>query len=196
MRSNAMPKLKLISVLAALMLLPLLATADSGWVRFAPDNAGFSAKFPVMPTAQVTRKQDMDNTVWVAKSADGNFMVLMSTTDYWQHIDTQDEMRLDQENFLKAINGTATTSRADPFPGPKRGKKLPSIVFDYQIGDQWTGRSRVIVDGDTAYQNAVMWKQGYEGGSAVLEAFDASFKLVPRKRPAAQAPLEDGSEGK
>lgn len=184
-----MPKLRLTAATAILMLLPLLVWADTGWVTYAPDNAGFSAKFPVMPTPQVTRKQDVDNTVWVAKSADGNFMVLMTTTDYWQHIDADEEMRLDQENFLKAINGTATTSRSDPFPAARGKQRLPSTVFDYQIGDQWTGRSRVIVDGDTAYQSAVMWKQGYDGGGAVLEAFETSFKLVPRTRPAAQAPL-------
>ena len=185
-----MPKLRLTSMAMVLMLLPLLAWADTAWVTMAPDNAGFSAKFPVVPAPQVTRKQDVDTTVWVAKSADGNFMVLMSTTDYWQHIDAANEMRLDQENFLKAINGTATTTTPDPFPAARGKQKLPSTVFDYQIGDQWSGRSRVIVDGDTAYQSAVMWKQGYDGGGAVLEAFEASFKLVPRKRAAAQAPLE------
>lgn len=188
-----MHKLRLASMFVVLSLLPLLAAGDAGWVTYAPDNAGFSAKFPVMPTPQVTRKQDVDNTVWIAKSADGNFMVLMTTTDYWQHIEAEEEMRLDQENFLKAINGSASSSTHDPFPAAKGKKKLPSIVFDYQIGDQWTGRSRVIVDGDTAYQSAVMWKQGYDGGSAVLEAFESSFKLVPRQRPAAQAPLDNPS---
>jgi hypothetical protein len=186
-----MRKLKLASTFAALSLLPLLAAGAGGWVTFSPDNAGFSAKFPVTPAPQVTRKQDIDNTVWLAKSEDGNFMVLMSTTDYWQHVDAEEEMRLDQENFLAAVHGTASSSTHDPFPAAKGKKKLPSIVFEYQIGDQWNGRSRVIVDGDTAYQNAVMWKQGYDGGSAALEAFESSFKLVPRKRPKAQAPLDN-----
>ena len=185
--------LKPASMLAALSLLPVLAAGDAGWVAFSPDNAGFSAKFPLTPTPQVTRKKGFDNTVWLAKSADGNYMVMMSTTDYWQHVDTEEEMRLDQENFLKAVNGTATSSSHDPFPAAKGKTKLPSIVFEYKIGDQWTGRSRVIVDGDTAYQNNVLWKQGYDGGGAVLEAFEHSFKLIPRKRAAAQAPLDNPS---
>ncbi|HEX7965659.1 MAG TPA: hypothetical protein VF651_08085 [Gammaproteobacteria bacterium] len=184
--------LRVASMAALLLAAPLALSADTGWVTFAPDNAGFSAKFPATPEPQVTHQKDVDTTVWLAKSADGNFMVLMSTTDYWQHVDAVEEMRLDQENFLKAVGGAADSSHPDPFPGPKgRKKPLPSIVFDFHIGDQWTGRSRVIVDGDTAFQSAVLWKKGYDGGSAVLEAFEASFKMVPRKRPAAQAPLEN-----
>ncbi len=169
---------------AALLALPLLATADdSGWVTTAPDNAGYTAEFPATPAYQKQEPPHVTSHIWQAKSSDENVMVLVGVTDYWEDIDTDEELRLDQKNFLDAIGGTASTSSRETFPGAKKGVSLPSQVFDFSTASGWNGRSRVIKDGNTVWQYAILWKQGYDG-SAALELFEKSFKLVPRVRPA------------
>lgn len=179
---------------AALALsLPLLASADdSGWVTTAPDNAGYSAEFPATPAYQKQEPPHVTSYIWQAKSSDENVLVLVGVTDYWEDIDTDEELRLDQKNFLDAIGGTATTSDRDRFPGASKGASLPSQVFDFSTASGWNGRSRVIKDGNTVWQYAILWKQGYDG-SAVLELFEKSFKLVPRVRPAPPATTTTGN---
>ncbi len=174
---------KSIAITTALLLLaPLASVADSGWVTAAPDNAGFSAEFPVAPSPQVQSGQGFTTSMWLAKSADGNVLVLTGVTDYWADIDTDQELELDQKNFLSSVGGTASSSKRDTYPGTKRKTKLPSVVFDFSTASGWNGRSRVIKDGDTVYQTAVMWRQGYDGGTA-LELFEKTYKLLPRVRP-------------
>ena len=176
-----------LAITAALILLaPALYAADSGCVTVTPDNGGFAATFPVNPEPQLQSQKDVDTTIWLAKSADGNVMVLVGVTDYWGHIDTDQELTLDQTNFLSSVGGTASTSKRDSFRRAKPKAKLAAEVFDFSTTSGWYGRSRVIVDGDTVYQTAVMWKQGYDAG-AVLDLFEHSFKLLPRKRPAPSA---------
>lgn len=178
---------KRLAITTALMLLaPVLCAADSGWVTVTPDNGGFSAKFPVTPEPQLQSLKHVDTTIWLGKSVDGNVMVLVDVTDYWAHIDTEQELTLDQTNFLSSVGGTASASKRDTFPRAKPKAKLPSEVFDFSTTSGWNGRSRVIVDGDTVYQTAVMWKQGYDA-SAVLDLFEGSFKLLTRTRPAPSA---------
>jgi hypothetical protein len=167
-----------------MLMVPLLCSADTGWVTVAPDDAGFSAEFPVTPVRQVQPGKGYSTTLWLAKSSDGNLMVLAGVTDYWSHIDTDQELELDQKNFLSAVGGTATSSQRDTFPGPKA--KLPSVVFEFSVPGSWNGRSRVVVDGDTAYQTVVMWRPAYDA-SAALELFEKSFTLLPRVRPAPPA---------
>jgi hypothetical protein len=183
---------KRLAIMAALMLVvPALSAADSGWVTLTPDHGGFSAKFPVTPEPQLQSLKDVDATIWLAKSADGNFMVLVGVTDYWAHIDTDQELTLDQKNFLSSVGGTASASKRDTFRRAKPKAKLPSEEFDFSTTSGWNGRSRVIVDHDTVYQTAVMWKQGYDA-SAVLDLFESSFKLLPRTRPAPSATAAGG----
>lgn len=69
----------------------------------------------------------------------------------------------------------------------KKHVQLPAVVFDFSTGSGWNGRSRVIKDGNTVYQYAIMWKQGYDAGAA-LELFAKSFKLLPRVRPTPPPP--------
>jgi hypothetical protein len=171
---------------ALLLLAPLLAGADTGWVTSAPDNAGFSAEFPVPPSPQVQPGQGYTTSMWIAKSADENVLVLTGVTDYWADIDTEQELVLDQKNFLSSVGGTASSSKRDTYPGSKRKTQLPSVVFDFSTTSGWNGRSRVIKDGNTVYQTAVMWRQGYDA-SAALELFEKTFKLLPRKRPSPPA---------
>ena len=173
-------------IAAALCLLPLLTAADTGWVTVAPDNAGFSAEFPVPPSPQVQPGQGYTTSIWTAKSADGNVLVLTGVTDYWADIDTDQEPNLDQKNFLSSVGGTASSSKRDMYLGAKRKTKLPSATFDFSTTSGWNGRSLIIKDGNTVYQTAVMWRQGYDGGAA-LELFEKSYKLLPRVRPAPPA---------
>jgi hypothetical protein len=178
---------KRLAITAMLMLVvPALCAADSGWVTVTPDNGGFSAKFPVTPEPQLQSQKDVDTNIWLGKSTDGNVMVLVGVTDYWAHIDTDQELTLDQTNFLSSVGGTASSSKRDTFRRAKPRAKLPAEVFEFSTTSGWNGRSRVIVDGDTVYQTAVMWKQGYDA-SAVLDLFESSFKLLPRTRPAPSA---------
>ena len=155
-----------------------------GWVTVVPDNAGFTAEFPSAPQRQVANKPGVTSTTWIATAADGNIKVLVGVTDYWVDIDTQKELQLDEKNFVEAIAGKSTSSKSDPFPGAsKKRTPLPSIIFEFQTVSGWSGRSRVIVDGNTAYQTVVMWPSAYIAATA-LESFESSFKLLPRTRPA------------
>ena len=94
---------KSIAITALLLLAPLAGAADTGWVTSAPDNAGFSAEFPVAPGPQVQSGQGFTTSMWIAKSADGNVLVLTGVTDYWADIDTDQELELDQKNFLSSV---------------------------------------------------------------------------------------------
>jgi hypothetical protein len=167
-----------------------------GWVTAAPDNAGFTAEFPSAPQRQVTNKPSVSSTIWLATAPDGNIKVLVGVTDYWADIDTQKEMDLDEKNFVEAVAAKTTSSKRDPFPGTsKKHTLLPSSVFEFQTASGWSGRSRVIVDGNTAYQTVVMWPSAYIASTA-LESFENSFKLLPRVRPAPPASTAAPAAGK
>ena len=171
--------------LASMLVVQAALSADMpGWVTAAPDNGGFTAEFPAAPQHQVQNKPEVSSNIWLATAVDGNIKVLVGVTDYWVDIDTENELELDEKNFVEAVAGKSTASKHDPFPGASRKHApLPSSVFEFQTASGWSGWSRVIVDGDTAYQAVVMWPNAYTP-SAALEAFQNSFRLLPRVRPA------------
>lgn len=124
------------TLLSALSLLPALAVAGSGWVTVVADNAGFSAEVPTDPAApQATNGVGYSTDIWLTKSTDGNVMVLVGLTDYWQDIDTEQELQLDETNFLKGVNGTATSSQRDTLPDATGKRRLPSLVFEFKVQD-------------------------------------------------------------
>lgn len=170
---------------ALMIVLPAAFPAGMpGWVTAAPDNAGFTAEFPASPQRQVSNKPGVTSTTWRATAPDGNVKVIVGVTDYWTDIDPQKEIDLDEKNFVEAIAGKSTASKNDPFPAASRKRSLlPSTVFEFQTISGWRGRSRVIVDGNTTYQTVIMWPNTYTAFAA-LQAFENSFKLLPRTRPA------------
>ena len=95
---------------AVLLAIPALSAADSGWITVTPDNAGFSVEFPVTPSYQPQQQEGLTTHIWQANTVDENVLVLVGVTDYWQHIDTDEELRLDEKNILGAIGGTASAS--------------------------------------------------------------------------------------
>lgn len=171
--------------LALMMVIPAALPADMpGWVTTAPDNGGFTAEFPAAPQYQTQNKPEVTSNIWLATAADGNIKVLVGVTDYWVDVDAAKELELDEKNFVQAVAGKSTSSKHDPFPGAsKKHAPLPSSVFEFQTGSGWSGWSRVIVDGNTAFQAVVMWPNNYTPSTA-LESFQNSFKLLPRVRPA------------
>jgi hypothetical protein len=128
-------------------------SANAEWVKLEPPDAGFSVFLPATPTMQTKQEpSQVVNRIWIARA--GTILCLMGVTDYYAPFDKEVELDLDMKNFLKAIEGTATSQEKVSFRDAPDGP-LPALRFGFSKTG-WTGRSLVVLAGDRVYNAVAM----------------------------------------
>lgn len=150
-------------------------SAKAAWVKVEPADAGFSVFFPATPTMTKNEKPGAVGRTWVARA--GNILCVIGVTDYSAHIDAEEELDLDMKNFLKAIEGTATAKQKMSFRDAPDGP-LPALQFSFSKTG-WTGRSLVVVAGDSSYMAAALGSAGFDPKDV---ARCLAFKVTAKSR--------------
>lgn len=147
--------------------------AQAAWTRVSPPEGGFSVSFPAPAEKQVVKKEHTVTQIWLVRT-DG-LTALAGVTDYDVHIDTERELTLDMQNFLKAMEGTVGSQKRGKFTRTPAGA-LPSLDFTF-VTSEWTGESIIVVDGDRAYQLVVMGRKGQDRRADIAHVLN-SYKIT------------------
>jgi hypothetical protein len=154
--SQMQRKLRLAVVLTSLSALWGSNSAQADWLKLEPADAGFSVSFPAKPTAETKEKPTSVTRLWTVRA--GHLVCIFGVTDYKGHIDAERELDGDMTNFLKSIEGTATSQQKLSFRDAPDGP-LPALQFSF-TRPGWTGRSLIVVSGDRSYQAAAFAEVG------------------------------------
>ena len=139
---------RLASVLLGVAMLLGTSAAQTAWVKLEPADAGFSVFFPVTPTFNTDDKPGSVTRVWTARA--GKLVCRIVVVDYKGRVAADEELEADMTNFLKAVEGTATSKQKLSFGDAPDGP-LPALRFSFTMAG-WTGQSLVVVAGDRTYQ--------------------------------------------
>jgi hypothetical protein len=174
--------LEMKTLLTASCLLMAVAASFAAypWGVVEPEDGGFTTQMPGEPQLSTDYKPNVATYTWIAKP-DDLILAVVGVTDYYSPVDVNKELEQGEKSFLKEVKGQSDSRTIEKFPGPK-GKKLPSSLFTFHTQGGWTGKSRIIVDKDTAFQTVLMWRR-MRDGAALVSRFEGSFRLLPRTKP-------------
>lgn len=151
------------------------------WKEFNSTELGFSVRFPGTPQSdppQFDKRSDgsVKATTTIFTSVLPNVISMFGVTDYTFSFNVDEELTLDQTNFLKAINGTLVTSRRAEYINGTT--KLPELIFTFEFPKlDYTGRAIVISQGRRIYMAVFASKKGMDF-SAATDIFLDSVELT------------------
>jgi len=144
---------KTLSTTLVVLILTFVASAQehtsSGWVRLAPENAGFTVMVPSKPEEQITNKESVVTHAYIAKL--DRSIYLTAYTDYTAgiKIDPQIELEADRDNFNKVLDAKLLTTRNITLDG-RQGIEFTSETPTANI------KSKVFIRGNRVFQQAVL----------------------------------------
>src|SRR5262249_13609270 len=133
-------------LIACLIAAPLLGqNAALNWHVYRSDALGFTVTFPTdqvqAQPAQVEEKSGVKTETYIFLTKTPPVIALTGCTDYHlRDMPVDKELELDRDNFVKALNGTVTSTRKFAFGD----EKLPALEFSFAAGDN-VGKSLIIV---------------------------------------------------
>ena len=168
------------------MCAPWTSAQTLDWQPFQSSQLNFSAQFPGTPKAgepQVEKNADgsVKSTTTLFLLSIPNVISIVGVTDYTFDLDVDGELKLDQANFIKAIDGTLVTSRQAEYVSGKT--KLPELIFTFEYPKvNYTGRGIIINQGRRIYMAVFAYKSGSEYSTSADKFLD-SLELtgVPQK---------------
>src|SRR6266850_3531353 len=111
------------------------------WTPFSSKEAQFSVSFCGAPTADpptVDKKGAITGTVRLFRAGGENYFCMVGYSEYNIMPAVEEELRLNQTNFIKAVNGTVGTSRRTEFV--HGSNKLPALTFTFEMPPNHTGK--------------------------------------------------------
>ncbi len=154
--------------LAVLFIVAAAAVAQQAteqWVSFSAPDKSFSVLFPDQPRLNETKDAHAHNYIWLY-AVPGQRVFLAGNTDYDFAFDIEQELKADQDNFLKAVHARLVTSKRFEFErGPN--DKLQAIEFTGESPD-YNFKGGAIVENRRAYVFCV-------GGRGTLVASTDKF---------------------
>ena len=126
--------------------------ATEQWTLFTSPDRSFSVEFPSTPKLEETKEEHAHNYIWLF-AVPGERVFLAGNTDYDFKFDTDKELQLDRDNFLKAVHAQLVTTKRFEF---ERGlnDKLQAVEFTGE-SPQFNFKGIVIVDTQRAYMFCV-----------------------------------------
>jgi len=126
--------------------------ATEQWVSFSAPDKSFSVLFPDQPRLNETKDAHAHNYIWLY-AVPGQRVFLAGNTDYDFAFDIEQELKADQDNFLKAVHARLVTSKRFEFErGPN--DKLQAIEFTGESPD-YNFKGMAIVEKQRAYMFCV-----------------------------------------
>jgi hypothetical protein len=138
----------------------------------------FSVSFCGAPSANpptVEQKGARTGTVRLFTARGENYFCMVGISDYNFKPDVEEELLLNQMNFIKAVNGTVGTSRRTAFE--KAPAALPALTFTFEMPPNHTGKSIVILRASRVYQLVFTYRKTADY-SAALQRFLGSFEIT------------------
>jgi len=159
-------------IITAVIVLCCGFQAVGDWVQFSTDDHSCKVLLPVEPKKQ-TKTKDTESgaivsNIWISKPDFG--LYLLGITDYPIDVDTQRELELDRDNFLKAVNARLIDDSDITLSGHP-GKEFTGA------SDTYTYKSRVYLVGRRVYQ-IVAAEPSAAIDSTRVKKFLESFELV------------------
>jgi hypothetical protein len=138
----------------------------------------FSVSFCGPPSANpptVEQKGEKKGTVRLFTARGEDYFCMVGISDYNFKPDVEEELLLNQTNFMKAVDGKLLTSRRTEFANPP--EKLPALTFTFDMPPNHTGKSIVILKGSRVYQLLFTYRKTTDY-SAALQKFLSSFEIT------------------
>jgi hypothetical protein len=148
------------------------------WTPFASREFRFSVSFCGAPTKDepsTDSKGEITATLNLFKAVSENYMCFVALADYNITPDAEQELKLNQTNFINAIKGTLGTSRRMDFMN--RGEKLPALTFTYEMAPNLVGKAIVILRGKRVFMLVFQYNRDQDYAAAVQKFLD-SFRIA------------------
>jgi len=173
-------KHRLLTVLAVSFLAPAPAAfaQNVSWTPFTSREFQFSVSFCGAPTkdpASTDSKGAITATLNLFKAVSENYMCFIALADYNIEPAVEQELKLNQTNFINAIKGTLGTSRRMDFMN--RGEKIPALTFTYEMSQGLVGKAIVILRGKRVYMLVFQYSKAKDYAGAVQKFLD-SFQIL------------------
>lgn len=175
-------KYRLLTVIAA----SLIAAAPSAhaqnleWSKFTSTEFKFSVSFCGTPTKDPSSTDSKGAITAILNffqfsAASNDYMCFVAVADYNIAPDAEQELKLNQTNFINALKGTIGTSRRMDFVSGR--EKLPALTFTYETAPDMVGKAIVIVRGKRVYMPCFQYCKSKDY-AADVEKFFSSFQIV------------------
>jgi hypothetical protein len=173
-------KHRLLTVLAVSFVAaaPAAFTQSVDWTPFSSREFQFSVSFCGAPTKDepsTDRNGEITATLNLFKAVSENYMCFVALADYNIEPDVEQELKLNQTNFINAIKGTLGTSRRMDFMN--RGEKIPALTFTYELAPDLVGKAIVILRGKRVYMLVFQYRKTKDYAAAVQKFLD-SFQIL------------------
>jgi hypothetical protein len=148
------------------------------WTPFSSKEAQFSVSFCGTPTADpptVEKKGNITGTVRLFRAGGETYFCMVGYSEYNIVPAVEQELLLNQTNFIKAVNGTVGTSRRTEFVNGSY--RLPALTFTFEMPPNHTGKSIVILKGSRVYQLIFTHLKTMDY-AAVQQKFLSSFEIT------------------
>jgi hypothetical protein len=157
---------------------PAVLAQSVSWTPFNSREFQFSVSFcgdPTRDPASTDSKGDVTATLNLFKAVSNDYMCFVALADYNITPGVEQELKLNQTNFINAIKGTLGTSRRMDFMN--RGEKLPALTFTYEMDPGLVGKAIVILRGKRVFMLVFQYNKNQDYAAAVQKFLD-SFRIT------------------
>lgn len=164
-----------ISFLAAA---PAAFAQNVSWTPFTSREFQFSVSFCGAPTKDepsTDRKGEITATLNLFKAVSEDHMCFIALADYNIKPAVEQELKLNQTNFIDAIKGRVGTSRRMDFMN--RDERIPALTFTYEMDPGLVGKAIVILRGKRVYMLVFQYGKTKDYTGAVQKFLD-SFQIL------------------
>ncbi len=164
-------------VFFAATLAPALAQTVQ-WTPFSSKEFHFSVSFCGVPSTDpptVEQKGDRRGTTNLFKARGDDYFCMIGISDYNFKPDVEEELLLNQTNFIKAVTGTLGTSRRNEFV--RAPEKLPALTFTFEMPPNHAGKSIVILNGSRVYELVFAYRKTTDY-TAAMQKFLSTFEIT------------------
>ena len=124
----------------------------------------------------------MTGTTWLFKVIGEGYFCMVGVSQYDFKPDVEEELLLNQTNFIQAVKGTLGTSRRTQFVNAP--EKLPALTFTFEMPPDYAGKSTVILKGSRVYETVFAYRKTIDY-TAAMEKFLSSLEITaPPSKPA------------
>src|SRR6266567_6282718 len=121
---------------------PAALAQNVNWTPFTSKEFQFSMSFcgaPMKDPTSTQTKGPMTATLNLFKAVTENYMCFVALADYNMKPAVEQELKLNQDNFVSAIKGTLGVSRRIQFQG------LPALQFTFEMPPDLVGKAIVVL---------------------------------------------------
>jgi hypothetical protein len=157
---------------------PAAPAQSVAWTAFNSREFQFSVSFCGSPTkdpASTDSKGALTATLNLFKAVSQDYMCFVALADYNLAPNVEQELKLNQTNFINAIKGTLGTSRRMDFMN--HGEKVPALTFTYEMAPDLVGKAIVILRGKRVYMLVFQYRKTKDYAAAVQKFLD-SFQIT------------------